>query len=71
VALRERTTMKLRVNAELCQGHGRCYALAPELFDLDDIGHALPLDVEIDATNKERANLARLNCPEGAISLRK
>lgn len=62
--------MKLKVNADLCQGHGRCYALAPELFDLDDNGHAKALDIEIDASNKERANLARLNCPEGAISLR-
>lgn len=63
--------MKLKVNADLCQGHGRCYALAPELFDLDENGNAQAKDVEIDETNKERANLARLNCPEGAISLRK
>lgn len=62
--------MKLKVNSDLCQGHGRCYALAPELFDLDENGHAQALDIEIDESNKERANLARLNCPEGAISLR-
>ena len=25
--------MRVEVNADLCQGHNRCYALAPELFD--------------------------------------
>ena len=34
-----RSTMKVRVDDTLCQGHGRCYALAPELFEPDDIGN--------------------------------
>ena len=32
--------MRLRVDDEKCQGHNRCYALAPELFDVDDYGYA-------------------------------
>ena len=32
--------MIVRVIAEKCQGHNRCYALAPELFDVDDLGYA-------------------------------
>ena len=28
--------MKIHVIADKCQGHNRCYALAPELFDVDD-----------------------------------
>ena len=33
--------MRVEVNSELCQGHNRCYALAPELFDVDDYGNAV------------------------------
>ena len=25
--------MRVEVNSDLCQGHNRCYALAPELFE--------------------------------------
>ena len=32
--------MKVRVDQEKCQGHGRCYALAPDLFESDDYGNA-------------------------------
>ena len=31
--------MKVRINPELCQGHGRCYDLAPELFGADEEGY--------------------------------
>jgi ferredoxin len=32
--------MKVRVDPERGQGHNRCYALAPELFDIDEYGQA-------------------------------
>ena len=32
--------MKVRVEPTLCQGHNRCYAIAPDLFQLDDSGYA-------------------------------
>ena len=32
--------MKIRVDSEKCQGHARCYGLAPEIFDVDDYGQA-------------------------------
>ena len=32
--------MRVHVDPEKCQGHNRCYALAPELFDVDDLGYA-------------------------------
>ena len=32
--------MRVRVDDERCEGHGRCYALAPELFEPDDIGNS-------------------------------
>lgn len=32
--------MRITVDSEKCQGHNRCYSLAPELFDVDDYGYA-------------------------------
>ena len=33
--------MRVHVDPSKCQGHNRCYALAPELFDVDDYGQAM------------------------------
>ncbi len=62
--------MRVEVNADLCQGHNRCYALAPELFDVDDYGTAVVIgDGEVSAELEEKANLAVANCPEYAITI--
>jgi len=62
--------MHVQVNSDLCQGHNRCYALAPELFDVDDYGQAVLL-VEGDVPDDlhEKARLAASNCPEYAITI--
>ena len=31
--------MKVQIDSARCQGHGRCYDLAPELFSEDDEGY--------------------------------
>jgi ferredoxin len=62
--------MKVRVDPELCQGHNRCYAIAPELFDVDDYGYASAVgDGEVPPDLEEKARLAVANCPEQAISI--
>ncbi len=45
--------IRVHVDSEKCQGHNRCFNLAPELFDLDDLGYsherddgAVPPDME-------------------------
>ena len=35
--------MKIRIDSERCQGHGRCYDLAPGLFGDDDEGYGMVL----------------------------
>lgn len=60
--------MKIKVDHDKCQGHGRCYMLAPDLFDVDDIGHATARPGEVPAGMEEDALLAIANCPEEAIS---
>lgn len=62
--------MKIHVIADKCQGHNRCYALAPELFDVDDYGQAvLLLEGDVPAELQEKARLAAANCPEFAIKV--
>jgi ferredoxin len=62
--------MKVRVDAEKCQGHNRCYAIAPELFDVDDYGNAKEIgDGTVPAGLEEKARLAVANCPEFAITI--
>ena len=62
--------MHVRVDAEKCQGHNRCYALAPELFDVDDYGMAIVIgDGSVPPELEEKARLAVANCPEYAISI--
>jgi ferredoxin len=62
--------MRVEVNAELCQGHNRCYALAPELFDVDDYGTAVVIgDGTVAGDLVDKANLAVANCPEYAITI--
>ena len=38
-----RRLMRVHLDSGKCQGHNRCYALAPELFDVDDYGQAVLL----------------------------
>ena len=62
--------MRIDLDREKCQGHGRCYALAPSLFDTDDEGYAvLKGDGQVPAELEDDARIAADNCPEYAISV--
>jgi ferredoxin len=57
------------VDADRCVGHGRCYTLAPEVFDADEVGHASVLAEDVSGDREAAAADAEKNCPEGAITL--
>ena len=62
--------MKVKVDSEKCQGHNRCYALAPGLFKVDELGYATERgDGTVAPDMIEKAKLAVENCPERAIYL--
>jgi ferredoxin len=62
--------VRVHVDPDKCQGHNRCYALAPELFDVDDLGNAVELgDGLVPAELEHKARLAVANCPEYAITI--
>lgn len=63
--------MKVQIDSNLCQGHGRCYDLAPDLFGEDEEGYAtltdLTADRDVPADREGDARLAAANCPESAV----
>lgn len=70
--------MKIRYDRTLCQGHNRCYSLAPDLFDVDDEGYSIlmitgpteaAVEADIPSEFEDAAQLAADNCPEYAISI--
>ncbi|BBY01426.1 ferredoxin [Mycobacterium seoulense] len=60
---------RIVVDADRCTGHGRCYTLAPDVFDADEVGHSVVLVAEVSGELEAQAVTAEQNCPEGAISL--
>ena len=61
--------MKVRVDLDVCVGHGRCYALAPDVYGPDDRGHCEVLVAEVRRELEEQARAGEANCPERAITL--
>ena len=62
--------MKVQIDANSCQGHGRCYDLASGLFGEDDEGYGKVLgDGTVLPDQEHDARLAAANCPEQAIKL--
>jgi ferredoxin len=63
-------TLHVRVDPDRCQGHNRCKALAPELFELDEFGNAREIgDGAVPPGLEDKAWLAKANCPELAIEV--
>jgi ferredoxin len=61
--------MRVRVDAEACTGHGRCYSLALEMFSADDVGHCVLLHEDVPEGLEDQARLGVQNCPERAITV--
>jgi ferredoxin len=62
--------MRVRIDPERCQGHGRCYDLAPDLFAEDEDGYGTTLHGgQVPADREDDAELAVANCPEQAIDV--
>jgi ferredoxin len=62
--------VKVQIDPERCQGHGRCYDLAPSLFGDDEEGYGQVLADGVVSPEQEReARLAVVNCPEHAIEV--
>lgn len=62
--------MKVRLDEDACVGHGRCYAIAPDVFDADDQGHCVLrfADEPVPVALIDHARQAVANCPEKALA---
>jgi ferredoxin len=62
--------MRVSIDATRCQGHGRCFSIAPQLFDSDELGDGVVLgDGTVGPSDEHAARLAVANCPEGAVRI--
>jgi ferredoxin len=61
--------VKVTIDGEKCQGHGRCSLISPSVFDVDDYGNGLVLVDEVPAEEQDDVEEAVMSCPENAITL--
>jgi ferredoxin len=64
--------MRYYVDIALCAGHGRCAAVAPEVYSLDDdegVNAELDRYVEVPAGLEAQAKAGAWACPDAAIRL--
>jgi ferredoxin len=60
--------VKVVIDTELCQGQGRCFTIAPSLFEFDELGNGVVIgDGTLTPETLNLARLAEANCPEHAI----
>ena len=62
--------MRVTIDHDRCQGHGRCFTIAPHLFESDELGSGVVIgDGVVPASEEHLATLAVANCPEGAVQI--
>jgi ferredoxin len=61
--------VKVRIDTEACTGHGRCYTLAPAVFESDDRGYGFVISEDLPDDLLAHATIGVQNCPEQAISI--
>ena len=66
----EDTPFRVSIDRDMCVGHGRCYSLAPDVYDSDDEGFSeLIADTPATPELRQQARLGADTCPEHAIKL--
>jgi ferredoxin len=61
--------MRVALEPGRCQGHARCNAVAPDVFDLDDDGFVqVDGSVEVAAGREDSARRGAAACPERALT---
>lgn len=63
-------TIEVEIDAERCTGHGRCYAVASDVFESDDDGYGIVRTKRLPNEQLEAARRGASNCPEDAITVK-
>lgn len=61
--------MRVEVDPNVCEGHGQCNAVAPEVYDLDEGGYCLIRSPEVPPDLEAEAEEGALACPVFAITV--
>jgi ferredoxin len=63
--------MKVKIDGELCTGHGRCWVVAKEFYTLDDNGYNAERGktLNVPPALAAAARLGASKCPERAITI--
>ena len=61
--------MRIELDKEACTGHGRCYSLAPDVFEADDDGYCARSPGEIPPELETSARHGAGSCPEQALTI--
>lgn len=59
--------MRVRLDRSKCVGHAQCYAVAPELFPIDDNGYSILQEREVAPGDEHLTRDGAAACPELAI----
>jgi ferredoxin len=65
----EEDAMRVEVDPNICEGHGQCNAVAPEVYDLDEGGYCLIRNPELPAELEAQAEEGARACPVQAIKI--
>lgn len=60
--------MEVHADTEVCQGHGRCALIAPEVFDVDDMGKVVVRRADVPEDCEAGVAEAIASCPENALA---
>ncbi len=61
--------MKVHIDKDLCQGHGQCVILCPEVFDDDEQGFGVVRNEDVPKGAEADCERAEASCPERAIQI--
>jgi ferredoxin len=61
--------MRVVADVALCEGHGVCTSMAPEVFDVGDEDHVEVLQERPDEEALAKVEAAVRRCPKQALSL--
>jgi ferredoxin len=59
--------MRVHIELDQCEAHGRCAAADADLYHLDDDGYAARADFDVPAGSEEAAQRGAAACPMSAI----
>lgn len=59
--------MKVRLEKRKCVGHAQCYAVAPDLFPIDDDGYSILEARDVQPGDEQATRDGVAACPEIAL----